>query len=76
MTGKLVLARARWNAREDELARLGRGDAVTRFRAVQRWRQSRRIPRWVALADGDTELPVDLENALALESFVHVAQGP
>jgi hypothetical protein len=74
VTGKLVLARARWNAHKDELARLGRGDAVTRFRAVQTWRQTRRIPRWVSLADGDTELPVDLENALALESFVHFAK--
>ena len=74
VTGKLVLARARWNAHKDELARLGRGDAVTRFRAVQTWRQTRRIPRWVSLADGDNELPVDLENALAVESFVHLAK--
>ena len=74
VTGKLVLARARWNAHKDELARLGRGNAVTRFRAVQTWRQTRRIPRWVCLADGDNELPVDLENALAVESFVHLAK--
>lgn len=70
--GRLVLSRARWHVHKDELVRLGRGDAVARFVQVQAWRATRRIPRWIVLADGDNTLPVDLTNALAVESFVQL----
>jgi thiopeptide-type bacteriocin biosynthesis protein len=73
--GRLVLSRARWHVPKDELERLSRGDAVARFREVQAWRLARRIPRWIVVADGDNTLPVDLTNALAVESFVHLLKG-
>ena len=73
--GKLVLSRAAWRIHKDELERLGRGDALARFREVQAWRAARRIPRWVLLVDGDNTLPVDLGNALAVESLVNLIKG-
>jgi thiopeptide-type bacteriocin biosynthesis protein len=73
--GKLVLSRARWNVAKHELERLGRGDAVTRYREVQRWRSARRLPRWLLLADGDNTLPVDLANVLSVESLLHLLKG-
>jgi thiopeptide-type bacteriocin biosynthesis protein len=73
-SGRLVLCRARWNVHKDELRRLGRGDAVARFREAQSWRASRRLPRFVVLADGDNALPVDLSNALSVESFVQLVK--
>jgi thiopeptide-type bacteriocin biosynthesis protein len=73
--GKLVLSRAAWRVHKDELERLGRGDALARFREVQAWRAARRLPRRVLLVDGDNTLPVDLANALAVESLVHLLKG-
>jgi thiopeptide-type bacteriocin biosynthesis protein len=35
---------------------------------------ARRLPRFVVLADGDNTLPVDLLNALAVESFVQLVK--
>ena len=56
-----------------EAARPGAGAA--RFRAVQRWRAARRLPRWIALADGDNELPIDLDNVLAVDTLVELVKG-
>ena len=42
---------------------------------MQHWREGRRLPRWVVLADYDNALPVDLENVLAVDSFVHLVKA-
>src|SRR5262249_24082611 len=73
--GRLVLSRARWQLTRDELKPLGEARAAQRFRAVHRWRQARRLPRWVGLVEGDNELPLDLDNALAVETFVELVKG-
>src|SRR5262249_36952806 len=74
VSGRLVLSRASWRADRDELGRLARARGAARFRAVQRWREARRLPRWVALADGDNELPTDLDNVLAGDTLVQLVQ--
>src|SRR6516165_9105742 len=73
-TGRLVLARARWRLHQDELRRLGKAEGSARFRGVQSWRAERRLPRLVALADGDNTLPIDLDNVLSVETFVHAVK--
>jgi thiopeptide-type bacteriocin biosynthesis protein len=73
--GRLVLARARWRVEHDELRTLGAVRGAARFHAAQEWRARRRLPRWVVLADGDNELPIDLDNALSVESFVDLVKG-
>jgi thiopeptide-type bacteriocin biosynthesis protein len=73
--GRIVLSLARWRAGRLELRRLGEARGVARVEAVRAWRAARRMPRWVALADADNLLPIDLENVLCIESFVHLVKG-
>lgn len=72
--GRLVLSLATWNASQEELARLGKGRGAERFATVQLWRSERRLPRLVLLSDGDHQMPVDLDNVLSVESFVHLVK--
>ncbi|PYV43188.1 MAG: hypothetical protein DMG06_11525 [Acidobacteria bacterium] len=70
--GRLVLSLARWRVSKEEIQRLSAVHEVARFQAVQQWRVERRLPRWIALADGDHTLPVDLDNLLCIETFLHL----
>jgi thiopeptide-type bacteriocin biosynthesis protein len=73
--GRLVLARARWNVAQKELKPLAEKSGAARFRAVNAWREARRLPRLVTLADGDHTLPIDFDNVLSVETFVHLTRG-
>lgn len=58
-SGRLVLARRRWTLRGEELAALPLD----------------RLPRYVALADGDNELVCDLESSVSLGALRHQLRG-
>lgn len=74
--GRLVLAQARWLAGHEELKNLAASaTTAARFQAVQRWRNERKLPRYVVLADGDNTLPIDLENVLSVDSFVQIVKN-
>ncbi len=73
--GRVVLSRARWNVGKAELQTLSAGGPDERFRATQSWRERRRVPRFVALAEEDNELPVDLDNALSVDTFLELAKA-
>jgi len=73
--GRLVLARAAWWMTKEEIGRLAKAPGAARFAAVQEWRRGRRLPRLVALADADNHLFVDLDNALAVETFVELVRS-
>jgi thiopeptide-type bacteriocin biosynthesis protein len=73
-TGRLVLARARWRMSEEEIKSLAGVDGGARFAAVARWRRARNLPRWVALAEGDNELVIDLDNALVLDAWLDLLE--
>jgi lantibiotic biosynthesis protein len=68
--GRLVLARAGWWMTAEEIKQLAKAAGTDRYAAVQEWRRRRRLPRLVALADGDNELLVDLDNTLAIDAFL------
>ncbi len=70
--GRSVLAVARWRLSEKEVEAVGKQEGSQRFAAVQKLRQQRGLPRWVVFQEGDNYLPVDLENALSVDAFVHV----
>jgi thiopeptide-type bacteriocin biosynthesis protein len=70
--GRLVLATARWLITADETQRVAAAKGSQRFVAVQRLRDQRRLPRWVVFVEGDHKLPLDLDNALSVDAFVHV----
>src|SRR5215216_819238 len=75
VSGRLVLSRARWNLTEAELRALGQTRGADRFAAVQAWRAERRLPRYVALADRDHQLVIDLDNVLSVEALAHQLRG-
>jgi class I lanthipeptide synthase len=75
VSGRLVLSRARWNLTEPEVRMLGQAGTTAGFAAVQAWRAERGLPRHVALADGDNQLVVDLDNVLSMEALGHQLRG-
>jgi thiopeptide-type bacteriocin biosynthesis protein len=68
--GRLVLAPRRWRIRPPDARRFTAASGDERFRLIQEWRSRHHLPRWVALAESDNRLPVDLDNALSVEAFV------
>ncbi len=74
-SGRLVLARARWRLEEGDIRALRDAKGAARFARVQALRAELGLPRWITLADGDNELPVDLDNVLSVEAFVHAVRG-
>jgi thiopeptide-type bacteriocin biosynthesis protein len=75
VSGRVILARARWNLAHDDLAAFRAPHQAALFAAVQRLRQRRRMPRYLALVDGENELTVDLDNILSLEALAHEVRG-
>jgi lantibiotic biosynthesis protein len=66
VAGRVVLSPARWSLREEELRSL-RAPGGARFAALQELRRRRGLPRWVAVADADKLLPIDLDSALSAD---------
>lgn len=75
VSGRLILSRARWNLGKTELAAFREPKGAAQFAAVQRLRERLRLPRYLALADGDNELLIDLDNVLSLEALAHEVRG-
>ena len=73
--GRLVLSRAQWRLSKQELKQLADPQGSALFQAIQAWRAERRLPRWISIADGDNRLPVDLDNILSIEVFVHLVRN-
>lgn len=71
--GKCVLSLAHWNLGRRDLEPLVKARGAARIRAVRRLREAAWLPRHVVVADGDNQLPVDLESALEVDSFVALA---
>ena len=81
---RVVFARARWRLKQADLAPLvtavrAESGATVKLDqrrsetlgALQRLRTERNLPRFVVLAEGDNEWPVDFENILSAEAFAH-----
>jgi thiopeptide-type bacteriocin biosynthesis protein len=73
--GRLILAPARWCCDRSELRALEAPEPASRWRAVQAWREQRRLPRWVCLVEGDNKLAIDLDNALSVDTFIRAVRG-
>jgi hypothetical protein len=72
--GRMILSLERWRVAKDKLEPLGAAQPADRWRATQRLRQELGLPRWIAVADGDNELPIDLDNALSVETFTQLVK--
>ncbi|MFD5552721.1 lantibiotic dehydratase [Streptomyces sp. NPDC127068] len=74
--GRLVLSRARWNLSPRVLGALGGPSDGRRLRtAVRELRATLRLPRRVAVAEGDQLLPVDLDDGLSVEVFASLVRN-
>ena len=73
--GRTVLSLARWNVEPRVLEAWGRAKDAERFLAVRRFRHEARLPRWVCLQEGDNQLPIDLDNALSVDTLVHLVRN-
>jgi hypothetical protein len=70
--GRLILALGRWRLSQKEVETIGNLEGWQRFAAVQNLRRQRALPRWVVFQEADNYLPVDLNNALSVDAFVHL----
>jgi lantibiotic biosynthesis protein len=59
--GRTILSIARWRLSKEEIRTLFEQG----FRGMSNWRTGHKAPRFVALADADNLLPIDLENELS-----------
>lgn len=73
--GRVVLSFARWNLQAADLRLFDARDAPTLYRNVQQLRARLRLPPWVGLVERDNVLPVNLDDALQLESFARLVRG-
>ncbi len=75
VSGRVILSRARWNLGERELAAFREARGAGQFAAVQRLRERCRMPRFVALVNGENDLLADLDNVLSVEMLGHEVKG-
>jgi class I lanthipeptide synthase len=73
--GRFVLARAQWRVDRSESERLLAFEAKDRPMRVREWRAARRLSRWIVLLDADHELPIDLDDALMVETLLAQLRG-
>ncbi|MBY0492409.1 MAG: lantibiotic dehydratase [Gemmatimonadaceae bacterium] len=68
--GQLVLARARWIVRHEEVIGSGAYASSNLVELVRLWRTTQNIPRFVNIVDGDLELLCDLESKAGVHLFI------
>ncbi|MEO8699984.1 MAG: lantibiotic dehydratase [Kofleriaceae bacterium] len=75
VVGRCVLAQATWRLEGPQLAALGKLRGAALVLAIRELRRDRGLPRYVEVADGDNTLPIDLDNILAIETFVQLVKA-
>jgi len=70
--GRVVLACAQWRISSSESKILCDPDRLSAFLKVKEMQRERGLPRWVLLSESDNTLPVDLDNPLSVDSFLHL----
>jgi thiopeptide-type bacteriocin biosynthesis protein len=75
VSGRVVLERARWRVSATEIKPIAAANGAERFCLAQEFRRDRRMPRYIVLADGDQELLLDFDNALALDAVIDLIKN-
>ena len=79
--GRVIVQRAQWNLGTADLehvtaaVKAKAAPAVAIARAVATLRDTHRLPRFLMLAAGDNELPIDLDNPLLVAAFADELAG-
>ncbi len=68
--GRHILSKAKWHVESKELKEIQEADGAKAYTQFRAWREKRKLPRMVLLADGDNTLLVDLENPPWLETLL------
>ncbi|MEM7244049.1 MAG: lantibiotic dehydratase [Acidobacteriota bacterium] len=68
--GNTVLSLARWRLSQHDLRRLSTSAPDERPRLLTKWRRRHAWPRFVVFGSGDSELLVDLDNELMVDSLL------
>ncbi len=68
--GRAILSRACWRITAEEVKDFTERRDADRYAAVRRWREQRGIPRRVLLSDEDSELLIDFDHVLSLDTFL------
>jgi thiopeptide-type bacteriocin biosynthesis protein len=74
-SGRLVLARARWQINRSEIHELTKEKDHQRFATFQSWRARRGLPQLVELTDFDNTLPLDLNNIVCIEVLLELIKN-
>ena len=72
---KVILARASWRLEPLETKTLKTLQGEQLLSHVGSLRERKRLPRWVVAAEGDNQLPLDLENLLCLQVLQSLLKG-
>jgi thiopeptide-type bacteriocin biosynthesis protein len=75
VSGKVVLAPARWRLARKRLSALTAQKGKMLYAAVQALRAELGLPRHIALVDGNNALPIDLDNILSVDAFTQMVSN-
>ncbi len=73
--GKSILSVAKWTLHSSDLESITKVTEPALHSVVAQLRQQKNIPRYITLAEGDNELPIDLENSLCLKVLQQVIRN-
>lgn len=68
--GRVVLSRARWRLKRADCSMFDSTDGFHRYRQLVDLRRRLGLPRHVYVAEGESQLPIDLDNPLSADLFV------
>jgi lantibiotic biosynthesis protein len=72
--GRYIFAPARWRLSEaevDSIRTVGRWDVLEIIKAI---REKHRMPRWVVFQEGDSAMPVDMDNPLSVDALAQLVK--
>lgn len=73
--GGAIVARESWTIVGRDLAPLRGRSTAARYVHLLALRETYGLPRWVALADGDNELAVDLDNPVSIDALAELIKS-
>jgi thiopeptide-type bacteriocin biosynthesis protein len=68
--GNIIFSLARWKLTKEGIEQLSKPQGPDRLRAVNQWREKKKVPRFVYVTEADNQLLIDFDNALSVEVLV------
>lgn len=67
----IIFYRATWNISKEEIKTIYKiNNDLEVAKAIKFWREERKIPKYIALVEGDNELVLNLENTTCIKTFL------